>query len=325
MKRWEYIAWAGVLIVCLVAGAGLGRWAAPQPLIGVIRFDAVIDLNTSALLVDLLEKARQEPRIAAVVLEISSPGGLATSSESIFYTMLRLRAEKPLMVVVDGQALSGGYYMAAAGSRIYAPASSYIGNIGTRGSRPSDPSLNPDEMSSGPYKLSGGSRFDRIYQLDLVAEAFINNVMAQRLNSPVNPLRLDKRTIQEARIYLGSEAVAVGLVDAEGGRSDAILGASELAGLRRYGVADLLDYFKFSMVGTTEYTAAVKSMVETAPPDAVFLLDSRLALPGVQENSAVLDHMLRLREAAPSHISAGDVLPSAPESVPAQPVTGEGS
>ena len=300
---------------------------APQPLIGVIRFDAVIDINTSAMLVDLLEKSRQDPRIAGVVIEVSSPGGLATSSESIFYTMLRLRAEKPVIVVVDGQALSGGYYMAAAGSRIFAPASSYIGNIGTRGSRPTDPTLNPDEMSSGPYKLSGGSRFDRIYQLDLVADAFINNVMAQRLNSPVNPLQLDKATIQEARIYLGSEAVAVGLIDAEGGRSDAILSASELAGLRRYGVVDLLDYYKFNpAVGTTAYATAVKQMVETAPPDAVFLLDSRMALPGVQENSAVLEHMLQLREAAPSSISAtGDGLPALPGDVTMPSATGEGS
>ena len=312
MKRWEYWAWAGVVIVCLVAGLGVGRWAAPQPLIGVVRVDAVIDLPTSSLVVDLLEKTRHDPRIAAVVIEVSSPGGLATSSESIFYTMLRLRAEKPLVVVVDGQALSGGYYMAAAGSRIYAPASSYIGNIGTRGARPSDPYLTSDELSSGPYKLAGGSRFDRIYQLDLVAEAFVNNVMAQRLNSPVNPLRLDKRTIEEARIYLGSEAVAVGLIDAEGGRTDAILGASELAGLRRYAVVDLLDYFDFGRTGTAEYVAAVKTMVETAPPEAVFLLDSRLALPGVQENSAVVDHMLRLREAAPHPLPAGTPAPVTP-------------
>ena len=195
------------------------------------------------MIVSLLEKARQDPAIAAVVLEIRSPGGLATSSENIFYSMLRLRAEKPLVVVIDGMAASGGYYMAAAANRIYAPASAYVGNIGTRGPRPSDPYISPDELSTGPYKFAGGSRFDQIYQLELIKEGFVNNVIAQRLNSPVNPLKLDKKTIEEGRLYLGSEAVAVGLVDLEGARSDGIIGAAELAGLRSYRVEPLDAYF----------------------------------------------------------------------------------
>lgn len=63
----------------------------------------------------------------------------------------------------------------------------------TRGPRPQDPYISPDELSSGPYKFAGGSRFDQINQLNLIKEGFVNNVIAQRLNSPVNPLKLDKR------------------------------------------------------------------------------------------------------------------------------------
>jgi protease IV len=302
-RTWEYLAWAGFLVLCLVAGLLLARLLAPQPLVGVVRFAAAIDFTTTNQLVNLIEEARQDDQIAAVVLEITSPGGYATSSESIYYSLLKLREQKPLVVVIDGLAVSGGYYMAAAANRIYAPSSSYVGNIGTRGPRPSDPYLTPDELSSGPYKLSGGDRFDRIRQLDLVAEAFIQNVVHQRKHSVDNPLTIDAETISEARIYLGSEAVAIGMVDYEGGRTDAIMGAAELAGVHNYGVVDLWKYLNQPATFQLNYQAAVKQMVETAPPGVIFLLDSRIPLPGIGENSEVDRHLMRLRSIAPASLS----------------------
>lgn len=299
MKAWEYAIWAVILVGCLVVGVWYSPQIVPEPVVGVVRFEGAIDFAAADQLINLLEAARQDPTVAAVVLEVLSPGGLATSSESVFYTLLRLRAEKPVVVVVDGLAASGGYYIAAAANRIYVPASASIGNIGTRGGRPKAPYISPLEMSTGPYKFAGGSFFDQINQLDLVKEAFVNNVIAQRINSPVNPLKLDKRTIQEGRLYLGSEAVAVGLADLEGGRTDAILAAAELAGLPHYRVEQLAVYLGIDYMPEEEYQATVAKMAATAPPDAVFLLDSRIALPGLQESDAVRDHMLNLRRNAP--------------------------
>jgi protease-4 len=300
MKRWEYLTWAGILAICLVVGVLVGQWAAPEPVVGVVRFEGAIDYVAADMIVNLLEKARQDPTVAAVVLEVRSPGGLATSSENIFYSMLRLRAEKPLVVVIDGMAASGGYYMAAAANRIYAPASAYVGNIGTRGPRPLDPYLSPEELSTGPYKLAGGSRFDQIYQLDLIKEGFVNNVIAQRLNSPVNPLKLDKSTIEEGRLYLGSEAVAVGLVDLEGARSDGILGAAEIAGLRRYQVVQLDTYLGIPLQLQPDYMQTITELAETAAPDTIFLLDNRIPLPGMMEGNELQEHMLRLRNISPA-------------------------
>jgi protease-4 len=300
MNRWEYLIWAGILIVCLAVGVMVGQWVAPEPVVGVVRFEGAIDFAAADSLVNLLEKARQDPTVAAVVMEIQSPGGLATSSENIFYTMLRLRAEKPLVVVIDGMAASGGYYMAAAANRIYTPASAYVGNIGTRGPRPQDPYISPDEMSTGPYKFAGGSRFDQINQLDLIKEGFVNNVIAQRLNSPVNPLKLDKSTVEEGRLYLGSEAVAVGLADLEGARSDGILGAAEIAGLHNYRVVQLDDYLGVSMQAQPNYTETINKLAANASPNTVFLLDTRIALPGMIEGNALEEHMLQLRDISPS-------------------------
>ena len=304
-KSWEIAIGAGALVICLVAGIVLGMWLAPKPVVGLLRFEGAIDIGSAETLISALEEARQDDKVAAVVLELSSPGGLATSSESIYYTLLNLRAEKPVVVVVDGIAVSGGYYVASAANRIFTPASAYIGNVGTRGPKPDDPTLAPEEMSSGPYKLSGGSRFDRVQQLDRVKEAFVSAVVHQRGQSEWNPLQMEADGVAEARIYLGSEAVALGLADAEGGRSDGIAAAAELAGLRDFAVVDLLErQAADGAVFQPDYRSAVKRMVETAPPDAVFLIDSRIPLPGLQENTDVERHLLHLRAISPASLDS---------------------
>jgi protease-4 len=295
MRAWEIALAVIFLALCLVAGLFLARTPANAGLpmgmpgigipggkqaIGLVRFEGEIDFATANNLITLLEAARRDERVRGVVLELLSPGGFATSSESIFYTLLNLRAEKPLVIVIDGLAASGGYYMAAAGNRIFSPASAYVGNVGTRGGRPTDPFLPPDELSSGPYKLEGGSRFDQIHQLQLVSQAFVQNVVTQRQASAVNPLKISPEELAEARIYLGSEALALGLIDAEGGRTDGIQAAAELAGLADYDVVDLPEFLGLLPISPPAAPEnSLQAMVDSAPPGTIYMLDSRIRLP----------------------------------------------
>lgn len=296
MPKWEVIASAIFILLCLVVGLVLSSLWAPKPVIGVLRFDKVIEPVSAADMQHFVDAATADPQIAGVVLEIFSPGGYATSSESIYYSLLKLRAAKPLIVVIDSMAASGGYYMAVAGNRIFAQASSYVGNVGTRGGRPVDPQISPDELSSGPYKLMGGSRFEQIHQLDLVKAAFVGNVVHQRSKAEINPLKIDAATVSEARIYLGSEALALGLVDYEGGRSDAITEAAKLAGLSDYSVVELTDYLGMQFTPPAGSTAqALKTLMTQAPPDTVWTLDSRIPLPAAVDDTAFSQQLLRLR------------------------------
>lgn len=296
MPKWEVIASAIFILLCLVVGLVLSSLWAPKPVIGVLRFDKVIEPVSAADMQHFVDAATADPQIAGVVLEIFSPGGYATSSESIYYSLLKLRAAKPLIVVIDSMAASGGYYMAVAGNRIFAQASSYVGNVGTRGGRPVDPQISPDELSSGPYKLMGGSRFEQIHQLDLVKAAFVGNVVHQRSKAEINPLKIDAATVSEARIYLGSEALALGLVDYEGGRSDAITEAAKLAGVSDYGVVELTDYLGMQFTPPAGSTAqALKTLMAKAPPDTVWTLDSRIPLPAAVDDTAFSEQLLRLR------------------------------
>ena len=279
-RPWRIWAEIAVLIVCLAGGQLLGELYTPKPIIGVTRFEGLIVAESAQQMWRILERARQDPHVAGVVMEISSFGGDASSSEKLYYAMLGLRQEKPLLVVIDGEATSGAYYMAIAGNKIYAPAASAVGNVGVWMSRPSDPSIFPDILSTGPYKLGGGSRFDSIRQLELVKESFVNTVVHERSQSPYNPLRIDARALGEGRIFLGNEALALGLVDTQGGMSDAIPQAASLAGIQRYQVKELTEYFGLPFQVADPYQAA--SLVKSAMPGSILLLDSRFTfLAGV--------------------------------------------
>jgi ClpP class serine protease len=300
-------------LICLGLGLLLAVAVAPTPIVGKVRFDNVIDFESARTLTALLEEAEDDPDVAAVVLEINSPGGYATSSESLFYNLLALRRNKPLVAVVDGVAASGGYYMAVAAIRIYAPASSYVGNVGTRGGRPVDPLIFPEELSSGPFKLTGGSRFDQIRQLDLVAQSFISNVVALRASAALNPLTIDADAVAEARIYLGSEAQAIGYIDAQGSTADAINGAAELAGLRNFRTVDLAERYGLaqdlpSLVEPLDQQ--VQRLVYNAVPDTIYMMDDRVALPNDHEQSALLEQLRRLRATAPGPLHVPAAAPS---------------
>jgi protease-4 len=264
------------LIVCLAVGWVLGEFLAPRPIIGLTRFEGLIVPESAQQMWKILEQARQDRHVVGVVMEISSFGGDAASSEKLYYAMLRLRQEKPLVVVIDGEATSGGYHMAIAANRIYAPAAAAVGNVGVWMSRPGDPIILPDILSTGPFKLGGGSRFDNIRQLELVKESFVNTVVHERSQSPYRALQIDGRALGEGHIYLGNEALALGLVDALGGVSDAIPDAAALAGVTNYEARDLNDYLGLTFQPADPYTAGA-GLVQGGLAGRVLLLDSRLA------------------------------------------------
>src|SRR5206468_6249747 len=71
-----------------------------------------------------------ESNAKAVIVHINSPGGTVAGSEELYDSLMRLKAKKPIVVVVDGLAASGGYIAAMASDRIMAQQSSIVGSIG---------------------------------------------------------------------------------------------------------------------------------------------------------------------------------------------------
>src|SRR5512141_586352 len=66
----------------------------------------------------------------AVIVHINSPGGTTAGSEQLYDSLVRLKAKKPLVVVVEGLCASGGYITAIAADHIVAQQSSLVGSLG---------------------------------------------------------------------------------------------------------------------------------------------------------------------------------------------------
>jgi protease-4 len=236
IKKVAYLAFWVVLP--LVLGVILALAWVPVPRVGVIRFEDVIWQESSSSLGELLDHAQSDRRIRAVVLEINSPGGEVTATEETYYRLLELRQTKPLVVTVDGLAASGGYYIAAAADYIFAKPASLLGNIGVITFLPSADEwryTDEDYVSTGPFKFSGGSRGDFVRQIELSKQGFLEAVNAQRGSK----LQVDQETLAGGEVFLGVQALRMGLIDELGANSEAVQKAASLAYVAHYRVEDV--------------------------------------------------------------------------------------
>ena len=102
----------------------------------------------------------KNPSAAAVVVHINSPGGTTAGSEQLYDALVRLKAKKPLVVVVEGLAASGGYITAIAADHIVAQQSSLVGSIGVLFQYPNFTELmktvgvKVEEVKSSPLKAA---------------------------------------------------------------------------------------------------------------------------------------------------------------------------
>ena len=210
-----------------------------KPKVGVIDIPFTVISSRSAFEIKaLLDFARQDDSIKAVVIQLNSPGGGAAASEGLFFETARLRQEKPVVMVFDGIAASGGYMMALGANYLYAQPSSFVGSIGVTLS-PLPPLLpgQPDEqvIITGPFKSRGGDRRHFVSLLDELKQGFVQIVSTQRGDR----LRMSLEEVAQGSIYTGVDAVRLGLADAIGGRTDAIKKAASLANISGYDLVDV--------------------------------------------------------------------------------------
>ncbi|MDH3944897.1 MAG: S49 family peptidase, partial [Anaerolineae bacterium] len=124
---WGLALWAALP---LLVGIWLAGLAIPQPAVGVINLDTGISSYTAEFLALQIEEARKDPAIKAVVIEINTPGGSVVPTQDLYFELLDLREDMPVVSAIDNLAASGGYYLAMATDPIYAKPSSTVGNIG---------------------------------------------------------------------------------------------------------------------------------------------------------------------------------------------------
>jgi protease IV len=200
-------------------------------------------LSTSAL----LREARDDDDIAAVVLRIDSPGGSVLASEQIYREVVALKASgKPVVVSMGDLAASGGYYIAAPADKIFASANTITGSIGIFATLPTvDRILNKVGVTVdgvGTTTLSGKLRVDR--PLDPVFSDYIQLSINHGYELFLAHVAAGRKTTRDAvhenaqgRVWIGTDAKRLGLVDQLGGYDEAVKAAALLARLPAgYGV-----------------------------------------------------------------------------------------
>jgi protease-4 len=236
---WRRLAyWAFWVVLPLTLGTVLAFALVRPPQVGVIRFQGLIWSGSVDAFVPLLDRAREDRRIRAVVLEIDSPGGEVTATEELYYRLLDLRERKPVVVSIGDLAASGGYYMAAAGDHVYAKPASLVGNVGVISFLPSADEqrfTDEDYVSTGPFKFSGGSRGDFVRQIELMKLAFLEAVYVQRGEK----LTVDRETLASGEVFMGLQALQMGLIDDLGSGSEAVSKAAQMAHLAHYQTFDV--------------------------------------------------------------------------------------
>ncbi len=206
---------------------------------------AIVELRgpiyESRPIIKQFKRFAKDDDIDAIIFRISSPGGGVSASQEIYEEVRRIRDSGKIIVASMGpMAASGGYYVALAANKIMSSPATVTGSIGVIVGLPNYEGLMKklglgfENITSGPRKDSGSPyrKFEvddkRMFQdvVDDLYDQFVNAVSVER---GISEERV--RELADGRIYSGSQAKELGLVDTLGTYDDAIDYAVELANL----------------------------------------------------------------------------------------------
>jgi protease-4 len=208
------------------------------------------DQAGSATLVQQLRAAARDKRMAAVVLHVDSPGGSAFASDLIWREVAKLRETKPLVAYMGNRAASGGYYVSAPASEIFAQPTTLTGSIGIWGGKLVSSGLY-DKLRVGRESVSRGKAagmyadtapFDEEERTKLwtnIGAGYVRfkDRVAQGRSLPIDEVE----AIARGRIWTGQQALEHGLVDNLGDLRDAAERARQLAGISPQRYAPMVD------------------------------------------------------------------------------------
>jgi protease IV len=180
--------------------------------------------------VEALERL-ENSQAAAVVIHINSPGGTTAGSEQLYDALMRLKAKKPMVVVVEGLAASGGYITAIAADHIVAQQSSLVGSIGVLFQFPNFSELlktigvQVEEVKSSPLKAAPNgfepTSPEAREALDALVKdsyAWFKGIVKERRG--MDDAQLEK--VADGRVFTGRQAVDLKLIDQLGDEKAAV-------------------------------------------------------------------------------------------------------
>lgn len=255
----------------------------------------------------IIAKLRKDDKVKAVVLRVNSPGGSVTASEKIKTELDLLKAEKPLVASYGTYAASGGYWISSNCEKIYSDATTLTGSIGVFGMVPdlsktfknvlhvniqNVTSNKHGDMYSGMRPLDQAEYNYILSSIESVYDRF-TTIVADGRSLPKT--RVDE--IGQGRVWTGTDALSIQLVDEIGTLEDAVIYAAALAGdpdlsswkIKGYpkaptAIEELMEMFSTSVkaaaalpAGLSESAATfIDSVSELAQPAIYARMDSEI-------------------------------------------------
>jgi protease-4 len=255
------LVFVGVAALFLMFGASM-RDGDGAPLFGprvaVVELEGLIAETDD--LVRELRHHRENPAVRAVVIRINSPGGVVGPTQEVYQALLRVRsAGKPVVASLGSVAASGGYYAAVAADRIYANPGTLTGSIGVIMQAPNVDALLKKVgvelvvVKAGQYKDIGNPARPMTPEERRVVQGLLEDVHGQFIEAVATGRKLDRATVlqfADGRVFSGTQALGLKMIDALGGLEDAIDAAAKLANLptpppversrRKFSIVDLI-------------------------------------------------------------------------------------
>ena len=199
--------------------------------------------NMVSLFRERLDAAAKDPRVKAVVLRINSPGGAVTASDIMYRDLVNFRARtgKPVVACMMDLAASGAYYLAMGADYVYCHPTTVTGSIGVIMSLYNASGLaekigiTSNAIKSGPIKDIGNPLRDMTDEERAVLQHLVNSFydqFVQVVSTGRHMAEDEVRKLADGRVYAGTEAKTLRLVDEVGYLEDAIECAKSLAQVR---------------------------------------------------------------------------------------------
>ena len=200
-----------------------------------------------------LQDARKDEDIKAIVLRVDSPGGSALTSDLIWREIEITKKVKPVIVSMGNLAASGGYYISCNANQIFAESSTITGSIGVFGTLPNLSEVTKKygintELVETHENASGYSLFkpldDNFRKITQEGVEHIYNTFVTRVATGRKMTFAQVDAIAQGRVWAGSDALKLGLVDKIGGLDAALAYASNLVKVKEYSTVDFPKYEK---------------------------------------------------------------------------------
>lgn len=232
---------AGLLAVLIVISVALTLMQKNMPLrhrLALVRIEGPI-MDSKDIVEEIREHAKDNS-VKAIVLRIDSPGGAVAPSQEIYAEVKKAAASKKVVVSMGSIAASGGYYIAAPATRIFANPGTLTGSIGVIMEIPNVEELmkkigvKSEVVKSGKNKDMGSAFRAMQPEGRQILQDVLDNVHAQFIRAVAEGRKMtieDVRSLADGRIFSGEQAHALKLVDELGTLDDATRAAAKMAGL----------------------------------------------------------------------------------------------